>query len=49
LENNYAVIPDEILKKLAEVLLDNKTFQCIINGKERKIESYEIKEHYRIR
>ncbi len=44
-----AILPDAVLKQLAQFLLDKKTGQVIMNFNCGRIESYELREHYRVR
>lgn len=43
------MLPEPLLVRLSQLLLDNVPFSVIINGNEGKIQSYDVKEHYKVR
>ena len=46
---SIALLPDVVLKRLGEFLLDKKTGQVIMNVNCGRIESYELREHHRVK
>lgn len=48
-DRSRRVIPEPLLLRLSQLLIDNGPFSVMINGNQGRIESYEIKEHYRVR
>jgi len=45
----FAVFPNEVFKAIGEFLLDKRTGSIILNVNQGRIESFELKEHHRVR